>query len=112
MGTGGFPKWTAPASSDLSDPSYLLHLLRCMEVKLFTELGKKMMAAGKAGTFNTWMLQESDLIQNAARSFGERLIAERFTEDLKPILTQVFKLFVITLLEKNSAMFASSGLIG
>jgi len=117
--TGGFPKWTAPASSDLSDPSYLLHLLRCMEVKLFTELGKKMMAAGKAGTFNTWMLQESDLIQNAARSFGERLIAERFTEalatcdeDLKPILTQVFKLFVITLLEKNSAVFASSGLIG
>merc|ERR1712112_631331 len=80
--TGGFTKWTAPASSDLSDPSYLLHLLRCMEVKLFTELGKKMMAAGKAGTFNTWMLQESDLIQNAARSFGERLIAERFTEAL------------------------------
>jgi len=117
--TGGFPKYPAPASTDLTDPTYLLHLLRTMEVKLFTQLGKKMMAAGKAGTFNTWMLQESDLIQNAAKAFGERLIAERFIDaletcdqDLKPILTQVYKLFVMSLLEKNSALFASSGLIG
>jgi len=116
---GGFPKYPAPSSTDLTDPTYLLHLLRTMEVNLFTQLGKKMMAAGKAGTFNTWMLQESDLIQNAAKAFGERLIAERFIDaletcdqDLKPILTQVYKLFVTSLLEKNSALFASSGLIG
>jgi hypothetical protein len=27
-----------------------------------------MAAAGKAGTFSTWMLEESDLIQHAAKS--------------------------------------------
>ena len=33
--------------------------------------------AGREGTFTTWMLQESDLIQMAARGFGDNLIAER-----------------------------------
>jgi hypothetical protein len=30
-------------------------------------VGSKMAAAGKAGTFSSWMLEESDLIQHAAR---------------------------------------------
>merc|ERR1711936_730866 len=52
-----------------------------------------MAAAGKAGMFNTWMMEESDVIQGAARAFGDRLIAERFAHTLatcdsglKPIL--------------------------
>ena len=45
---------------------------------LFKMLGKKMAAAGKEGMFNTWMMQESDLIQAAARAFGDRLIADRY----------------------------------
>lgn len=40
-------------------------------------LGKKLMAAGKAGLFDTWMMQESDLVQAAARAFGERLISDQ-----------------------------------
>ena len=56
---------------------YLLHVLRMREAKLFETLGAKMQAAGKAGLFDTWMLQESDLIQGAARAFADRLVAER-----------------------------------
>lgn len=36
-----------------------------------------MVKAGKEGMFETWMLQESDLVQSAARSFGERLVSDQ-----------------------------------
>lgn len=36
-----------------------------------------MIKAGKEGMFNTWMLQESDLVQGAAKAYGERLISEQ-----------------------------------
>ena len=32
----------------------------------------------KDGTFNTWMLEESDLIQGAARAYGDNLILTRW----------------------------------
>ena len=47
-------------------------------MKLFTQLGERMAKAGKEGTFKTWMMEESDLIQAAARAYGERLVAERY----------------------------------
>jgi acyl-CoA oxidase len=56
---------------------YLLYLLQAREMKLFTQLADKMGKAGKEGTFKTWMLEESDLIQAAARAYGERLVTER-----------------------------------
>ena len=57
----------------------LMKVLRLREALLFQRLGSKMAAAGKAGVFDTWMLEESDLIQAAARAYGDRLIADRFT---------------------------------
>ena len=47
-------------------------------MKLFMQLGERMAKAGKEGTFKTWMMEESDLIQAAARAYGERLVAERY----------------------------------
>ena len=35
------------------------------------------MKAGKAGLFETWMMQESDLVQAAALAFGERVIGQQ-----------------------------------
>merc|ERR1719510_529606 len=95
-------------STSLSDPTYLHHLLQSRELKLFKELGQKMAVAGKAGTYDSWMFEESDLIQHAAKSFGDRLCAERFAHtlttcdaELAPVLTQVLHLYLITTLEKN-----------
>lgn len=67
----------APATRELTNKDFLLYLLQIRELKLFRELGEKMAAAGSSGTFNTWMLQESDLIQMAARGYGDLLIAKR-----------------------------------
>lgn len=121
----------SPASTDLSDPTYLHSLLQKREIKLFTSLGKKMAAAGKAATYSTWMFEESDLIQvnsslspnptasptfapnsptnrplqHAAKSFGERLIADRMSlavqeadGDMQPILTMLNTVAGITVL--------------
>lgn len=52
-----------PATKELTNRDYLLYLLESRELKLFRALGEKMAAAGRDGTFTTWMLHESDLIQ-------------------------------------------------
>ena len=68
------PDLTSPAKREVQYPEYMLHLLRLREMKLFEQLGGKMKAAGKKELFGTWMLQESDLIQGAARAYGDRLV--------------------------------------
>jgi len=68
---------TMPSQKSFTNADYLLYILNERENVLFKTLGGKMAAAGKAGMFNTWMMEESDVIQGAARAFGDRLIAER-----------------------------------
>ena len=58
--------------------------------------------------FDTWMMQESDAVQSSARSFAVRLISERFAatieasqDSLKPILTQLYHLYLINIVEKD-----------
>jgi acyl-CoA oxidase len=125
----------APSSKDLSNRDYLMYLINAREMKLFAELGEKMAKAGREGTFKTWMLEESDLIQAAAKAYGERLITERYYDeincksnfssnvelffrfletlntcdaDLKPILGQLFDLHASSLVEKNLAWYLIS----
>merc|ERR1711971_295572 len=105
-------------STSLADPTYLHSLLQKREIKLFTTLGKKMAAAGKAGTFSSWMFEESDLIQHAAKAFGDRLIADRMSlavaeadEEMKPILNLINTLYMATIMEKNISWFVISGIL-
>ena len=72
-----------PDNEQFTNKDYLMWILNQREVTLFGTLGKKMAAAGKEGMFNTWMMEESDVIQGAARSFGDRLIAERLVKFAK-----------------------------
>lgn len=75
--TGGAQKPTKPNNCSIDNSEYLMYLINLKEYTLFTKLGEAMAAAGKKNMYNTWMLQESDLIQASAKSFGESLIAER-----------------------------------
>merc|ERR1711976_911024 len=104
-----------PASQDFTNAEFLLYLLQSREMKLFRELGEKMAKAGREGTFKTWMLEESDLIQKAARAYGDHLIADRFSTvmketeaDLQPILEKIFTLYSITIIERNLPWFVIS----
>ncbi|XP_063405470.1 uncharacterized protein LOC134688591 [Mytilus trossulus] len=102
-------------SEDLSSTSYLHQLLLKRENSLFISLGKKMQAAGKEKLFDTWMYQESDLVQAAAKSFGERLISERFAavieqadSSLKPVLSTLYDLYLVDAVEKDLSWFVIS----
>merc|ERR1712098_289827 len=68
--------------------------------------------------YESWMFEESDLIQHAGKAFGERLMADRFAltldtcdKDLKPILSKVFSLYLAAIGEKNLAWFVINGLV-
>lgn len=107
-----------PANTDLKESQYLMYLLRAREDRLFTQLGKKSAEAGKSGSYQSWMFEESDLIQHAAKSFADRLIADRFLAALnscdpsiRNVLSHVFDLYLTTILEKNLTWFVTSGLI-
>ena len=73
---------------------------------------------GKAGTYSSWMFEESDLIQHAGQSFADRLIADRMSlavaeadEEMKPILNLINTLYMATIMEKNISWFVISGIL-
>ena len=111
-------KLEEPTNKDVNSLEYLHYLIQLREQFMFKSLGKKLQAAGKEGIFDTWMYAESDLVQGAARSFGERMISESFANgiqsadtSLQPVLTQLHKLYLLTLVEKNLGHFITSGML-
>lgn len=111
------PEKLDPVPEDLSNPAYLHYLLQMREIAQFSELGVKLMKGGMDKIFDTWMLQESDLVQSAARSYGERLISERtkFIIDspdtdssLKPILSKLYHLYLIDTIQRDLGWFAAN----
>ncbi len=109
---------TAPEDApevDLTSSSYLHYLLQRREDKLFFSLGTSMMQAGREGLFDKWMYDESDLIQSAAKAYGERLVSEQFLNviekadsSLKPVLEQLYKLYAVDAVEQNLGWYLAS----
>ena len=104
--------------ADLNNRQYLHTLLESREKALFMALGMKMMKAGKKGRFDTWMYQEQDLVQAAARAYGERLISESFGKSLdkadpglQPVLKKLHHLYQMTVVKKDLGYFTTSGLM-
>ena len=105
--------------ADLTSVDYLHYLLQKREDLLFIELGTKMKAAGKEGVFDTWMLRESDLIQAAAKAYGERLISDQFSAaidkapdaSLPPILKDLYKLYILHNVERDIGWYLTSDVI-
>ncbi|XP_065655803.1 uncharacterized protein LOC100202148 [Hydra vulgaris] len=104
--------------SNFDDLDHLHGLLKRREDLLYMELGSRMAAAGKAKIFQTWMYESSDLVQHAARAYGERLTSEvcnntRKNADpsLSNILHKIHHLYVISIIEKNLGWFIEQCLI-
>jgi len=132
-----------PALLDVEKVEHLEYLLKARENLLYTELRKKMASAmvytkvGKKmpgilkpigdklqekGIFNTWMLQEQDLIQAFAKSYADRIICEAFREtlagqfgpvdpSLSGVLGSVFHLHLLNSVEKDLSTFLASDLL-
>nr|CAB3219773.1 acyl-coenzyme A oxidase 3, peroxisomal [Phallusia mammillata] len=111
------PKQLTPVPEDLNNDDYLHFLLEARETTLFSELAIKLMQAGKAGLFETWMLKESDLVQGAAYAYGELLISERVKAvidspdtdpSLKPILKELRRLYLLDAVLGDLGWFAAN----
>ena len=107
------PKETPAA--DLGNASYLHHVLLCREDALFMELGGEMKRAGKDGVFAAWMYSQSDLVQDAALAYAERLASEQFLQviskadpNLRPVLDRVYRLYAVDCIERALGWYAVS----
>jgi len=132
-----------PALIDVEKVEHLEYLLKARENLLYTELRKKMASAmvytkvGKKmpgilkpigdklqekGIFNTWMLQEQDLIQAFAKAYSDRIVCEAFREtiagefgpvdpSLSGVLGSVFHLHLLNSVEKDLSTFLASDLL-
>lgn len=107
-----------PPKADLLNSKFLHHLLEQKEINLYTTLGIKMKKAGKEGVFTEWMYEQSDLVQAAARAYAERLVSEQFAQgiesadsSLRPVLEQLYQLYLLDVVEKDLGWFVLSGLL-
>jgi len=94
-------KLNKPDQLDLENVHHLMYLFKARENQMhselrsklasamvYTKVGKKISGVFKGlgeslqskGIFNTWMLDEQDLIQAFAKSYADRLVAEAFFE--------------------------------
>ena len=103
-------------SSDIEDRDVQLKLLQTRERILLAELASRLQSAKKKGEslYDTWMMQESDLIQGLAKAYAERVVMERClaVEDacevgLRPMVAQIRALFAIDAIEKDLGWFCS-----
>ncbi|XP_076806339.1 uncharacterized protein LOC143449896 [Clavelina lepadiformis] len=111
------PLRSEKTKEDVSSIDFLHYLLVCRENQNFTDLGMKVKEAGK-NLFESWMMQESDLVQMGAKSFGERMISEQMTKvinsdetesTLKPILKLLHHLYLTDIIERNLGWFIAHG---
>merc|ERR1711990_1405586 len=132
-----------PQNLDLENIDHIEYLLKAREnlqykelkqklapAMIYTKVGKSMPGILKPigdklqekGIFNTWMLQEQDLIQAFAKSYADRIICEAFKEtldgktgpvdpSLEPTLNKILHLHLLSTLEKDLPTFLSAGLL-
>jgi acyl-CoA oxidase len=105
---------------DLEDNDDLVTLFRAREKRLLGQLANKLAKSKKAGDklFNTWMFEESDLVQAAAKAYGERMVLEKSIEaidkmddSLQPLMKRLCKLYSLNCVEKDLGWMLSEGLL-
>lgn len=104
--------------ADPENRAFLHDLLKRRENACFMSLGKRLQAGGLSKLFEIWMLEESDLVQDSARAYGERLVSDQFEavleqceESLKPILTKLHHLYLLDVIEKTPTSFLTNNLL-
>jgi len=111
------PKKIDVPEFNLESRDYLHSVLEQHEQNCFINLGKIMMAAGKGQIFETWSLQNQDLVQAAAHSYGERIVSETMNRliaensDVAESLDLVYRLHVLNTIQNNLSTLTMSGVI-
>jgi len=95
----------------------LFMLLKNREITQFSKLGKILQKTTNDTMFETWMNQESDLVQSCGWSFGERVSAEASLDvieknpELAGILEPIVNQYMCDIIEKDAGTFLTLGLL-
>eukprot|EP01136_Pigoraptor_vietnamica_P012831 Opistho-1_new@53178 len=105
---------------DFNNAEYQKYLLDQREGRLVLKLGERMMkkmGSGKA-LFDVWMYEESDLVQDVARAYSERLAFDTLTDATKQqpssnhgVLNKVRSLYALDCVSRDVGFFMSSELV-
>jgi acyl-CoA oxidase len=102
---------------DLKNRKYLHSILAKNEQRCFTELGTKMMKAGKSEIFDTWSMQNQDLVQATAHAYGERIVSgtmNRVIEENEAVastLDIIYRMNTINTIKNNLSDLITSGIL-
>lgn len=116
-----FKPFPIPADNDKADLTsvkYLLGLLARREMLLVGELSGQLKKAGRDGLYQSWMLEQSNTIQNMAQAYGERLVGGKMAEVVEglvggsqSILLELLRLYLLTCVDKHLAFYMTSGIM-
>ena len=95
-----------------------IRLFEAREKRLLTDLALRMQKAKKGGRekiYSEWMEECSDLVQDLAFSYGERMVLEQFNSacekvNLEP-LNRLRDLYAMSILKKNLTWYLTNGIL-
>ncbi len=93
-----------------------LALVQLREKRLLAKLALKMQKVkGKEAIFNKWMVEESDLVQEVALSYGESFVLQNFhnicKEQNNPLLNEVCDLYGAMTIKKHLSWYLQEGIL-
>jgi len=95
-------------------------VIRARELLGFKNLATELKKCGsRAEFFESWMNQNSDYVQDCAKAFAERLVLDAMIKvmdapenaALKPVLTQIYKLYAADAILQNIPIYLEFGLL-
>ena len=100
-----------------NDLSWYQKLFEKREYKLLHNLAYDMYK-GRNNIYDTWMFKKSDEIQHLSLAYGEKIVIQQFIkvieesdENLKNILTSLFKLYALSTIKDDIGFFIKEDLI-
>eukprot|EP00126_Sphaerothecum_destruens_P009145 Sdes_comp20439_c0_seq1m14601 len=107
-------------SGDVTERGFLLNLFRQREKYLLNELAYRINAGKQSGKtiYDTWMMEESDLVQAVATAYGERVVLEQFSNvidtcdsSLRGVLTDLYTLHALHRTETDIGFLLTRGFL-
>ena len=104
----------------MGSADWQMKLFKARETFLMNELAGKLFAQRQAGKniFESWMLNESDLVQSLAQAWGENIAIEQFNKiiqtaspGLVPTFQKLFSLFALDRINADGVLLLQNGLI-
>lgn len=115
------PMRELPNKEKVSDVESLVNLIRWREISLIRDLGRvsyDKIAKGKKTFYDVWMKEENYLVQALALAFGERVVAETCSNELRLCpasirknLELLVKIYLAHVVIENLSWFLTQGTV-